>query len=38
MMQYDKKELTVAGDCAEVELTLKHTGKLPAAAMGITGS
>lgn len=32
-MQYDKKELTVtAGD--DVTLTLKHTGKLPKAAMG----
>lgn len=34
LMQYDKKELKVAGDCAEVELTLKHTGKLPAQSMG----
>lgn len=33
-MQYNKKELAVAGDCTEVKLTLKHTGKLPAAAMG----
>ena len=33
-MQYDKKELSVAGDCTQVELTLTHTGKLPAAAMG----
>ena len=33
-MQFDKKELVVAPDCTEVELTLKHTGKLPAAAMG----
>jgi azurin len=33
-MQYNKKELAVAGDCTEVTLTLKHTGKLPAAAMG----
>jgi azurin len=33
-MQYDKKELAVAGDCTEVELTLKHIGKLPAQAMG----
>jgi azurin len=33
-MQYDKKELDVAGDCTQVELTLTHTGKLPAAAMG----
>jgi azurin len=33
-MQFDKKELVVAPDCTEVELTLKHTGKLPAQAMG----
>jgi azurin len=33
-MQFDKKEIVVAADCAEVELTLKHTGKLPANAMG----
>jgi azurin len=33
-MQYDKKELDVAADCSEVTLTLTHTGKLPAAAMG----
>jgi azurin len=33
-MQYDKKELDVAADCTQVELTLSHTGKLPAAAMG----
>jgi len=33
-MQYDKKELAVAADCTQVELTLKHTGKLPAQAMG----
>jgi azurin len=33
-MQYDKKELDVAGDCTEVDVTLTHTGKLPAAAMG----
>ena len=33
-MQYDKKELVVASDCTQVELTLSHTGKLPAAAMG----
>jgi len=34
LMQYDKKELTAAGDCTQIELTLTHTGKLPAAAMG----
>ncbi len=33
-MQFDKKEITVAADCTEIEVTLKHTGKLPAAAMG----
>lgn len=33
-MQFDKKELVVAPDCTQVELTLKHTGKLPAQAMG----
>jgi azurin len=33
-MQYDKKELSVAADCTQVELTLHHTGKLPAQAMG----
>jgi azurin len=33
-MQYDKKELYAAADCTQVELTLSHTGKLPAAAMG----
>ena len=33
-MQFDKKEIVVAADCTEVELTLTHTGKLPAAVMG----
>ena len=33
-MQYDKKELAVAADCTQVEVTLKHSGKLPAQAMG----
>jgi azurin len=33
-MSFDKKELVVAPDCTSVELTLKHTGKLPAQAMG----
>ena len=38
-MQYDKKELDVAADCTLVSnVTLTHTGKLPAAAMGhVTG-
>jgi len=34
MMKYDQQELKVAGDCTQVELTLKHAGKLPAQAMG----
>ncbi|MBX5462010.1 MAG: azurin [Steroidobacteraceae bacterium] len=34
LMQYDKKELSVSKDCTTVELTLKHTGKLPASTMG----
>ncbi len=33
-MQYDKKELDVAADCTQVQVTLSHIGKLPAAAMG----
>ncbi len=33
-MQFDKKELSVAADCTQVEVTLKHSGKLPAQAMG----
>jgi azurin len=33
-MTYDKKEIAVAADCTEVEVTLHHTGKMPAAAMG----
>lgn len=32
-MKYNTTELKVAG-CSEVKLTLKHTGKLPKAAMG----
>jgi azurin len=34
MMKFDKQELKVAGDCTQVELSLKHTGKLPAQSMG----
>jgi azurin len=34
LIQYDKKELKVAPDCGEVELTLKHVGKLPVQSMG----
>jgi azurin len=33
-MTFDKKELTVPANCTEVELTLKHAGKLPQNAMG----
>src|SRR5262245_44374356 len=32
-MSYSKKELAVAGDCTEVQLTLTHTGKMPVNAM-----
>ena len=33
-IQYDKKQLTITSDCTQVELTLTHTGKLPAQSMG----
>lgn len=33
-MQFNTKELTVEKSCTEVKVTLKHTGKLPKAAMG----
>ena len=33
-MQFDKKEIAIAADCTEVQINLKHTGKLPAQAMG----
>lgn len=33
-MQFDKKELSITADCKTVQLTLKHAGKLPIAAMG----
>ena len=33
-MQFDKKEIAIAADCTEVEVTLKHSGTLPAQAMG----
>jgi azurin len=33
-IQYDKKQLTISADCTQVELTLTHTGKLPAQSMG----
>jgi azurin len=34
LMQFDKKELKAEGDCTTIEVTLKHSGKLPAATMG----
>ncbi|HKT73427.1 MAG TPA: azurin [Steroidobacteraceae bacterium] len=34
LMQFDKKELSVPASCKEVQLTLKHAGKLPKEAMG----
>ncbi|MCS6947380.1 MAG: azurin [Steroidobacteraceae bacterium] len=34
LMQFDKKELRITADCQTVELTLRHTGKLPVSAMG----
>ncbi|MFT4197586.1 MAG: azurin [Pseudoxanthomonas sp.] len=33
-MKFDKTEIAVAGDCTEVKLVLKHTGKLAANIMG----
>ena len=33
-IQYDKKQLKITSDCSQVELTLTHTGKLPAESMG----
>jgi azurin len=33
-MQFDKKELAIAADCKVVQLTLRHSGKLPISAMG----
>src|ERR1700726_2202207 len=33
-IQYDKKQLTITADCTQVQLTLTHTGKLPAQSMG----
>jgi len=34
MMRFDQTEMKVSKDCAEVEVTLIHTGKLPAQVMG----
>jgi azurin len=33
-MQFNVHELVVPTDCAEVEVTLRHSGQLPARAMG----
>ncbi|MEM6514120.1 MAG: azurin [Pseudomonadota bacterium] len=33
-LAYDKNSIEVSSDCAEVTVTLTHTGNLPAAAMG----
>jgi azurin len=33
-MQFNLKEIKVDADCTEVEVTLKHPGTFPAAAMG----
>lgn len=33
-MQYDKKEVTVSASCKNITVNLKHTGQLPATAMG----
>ena len=34
MMQFNVRELAVPGDCAEVEVTLHHAGKLASTVMG----
>ena len=33
-MQFNVRELVVPSECAEVEVTLTHSGKLPARSMG----
>jgi azurin len=33
-LQYDRKELTVAPECTEIEVTLTHAGKQDAQVMG----
>ena len=33
-MQFDKKEISIAADCTEVEVTLKHTGTMAITDMG----
>jgi azurin len=34
IMQFDKKEIAIAADCTDVELTIKHSGKAAANVMG----
>jgi azurin len=34
LMKFNVAELKVPADCTDVEVVLKHTGKLPAATMG----
>lgn len=34
MMKFNKSSIALAADSTEIELTLKHSGKLPVAAMG----
>jgi azurin len=34
LMKFNVTEIKVAADCTEVEVVLKHTGKLPVATMG----
>ena len=33
-MQFNVKSITVPASCSEFKITLKHTGKMPVAAMG----
>ncbi|MFO3704257.1 azurin [Xanthomonas codiaei] len=33
-MKFDQSAITIAPDCTQVELTLKHSGKMAAAVMG----
>lgn len=33
-MKYDPKEITIKSSCKQYTITLKHVGKMPAAAMG----
>ena len=34
MMRFSLREITVPADCTEVEVNLKHSGKMPAKVMG----